>query len=305
MKLLRTNYSAAALGVLLALSGAEIQAGTMGPVEIAATQKVYFSIFGGGGSSNRVNVNQYGTALFAEAIGGPLAVNAFGRTDRRNAGMIGGNVGYQFSDILLNSFSSQTSLSPAIELEGYYLGKSTFSAHDINNDTTRLAEHDFLVTYPLRTGVFLVNTVLNFNSANYSRWSPYVGAGIGAAVLSISNAGSLQVAPPEPGVNHYNGNPNDKTSAFAAQAKAGLNFAVTEHLSIFAEYRFLYIANANFTFGSTVFPGHAATTSNQLECQFWQPKLQHGRRWYSFYFLILLAQRLASLWSKWLFISLI
>lgn len=261
MKLRRTNYSASAVAALLALSAAEIQAGTMGPVQLPATEKVYFSVFGGGGSSNKTLINQYGTAFFTEAEGGPLAVNAFGHSKSRSAGIVGGHIGYQWEDIILNSLNSQLGLAPAIELEGYYVGKRTLKAHDINNDTSRLPEHDFLVTYPMSTGVFLANTVLNFTSANYPGWRPYVGAGIGAAVLSISNANSLQTAPLEANVNHYNGNPNDRVAAFAAQTKAGLNYAFTEHLSVFAEYRWLYIANTKFTFGSTVYPAHAATSS--------------------------------------------
>lgn len=261
MKLNNTHYPASVLGILLALSGAEIHAGSMGPVQVAATEKVYFGIFGGGGASNHVNINQYGTAFFSEAVGGPLAVNAFGQTNSRSAGMVGGHIGYQWGDIFLNSLNSQTSLSPAIELEGYYLGKSSFTGHEINNDTTRLPEHDFLVTYPISTGVFLANTVLNFNSASYANWHPYIAGGIGAAVLSISHADALQTSPLEANVNHYNGNTNDRVAAFAAQTKVGLNFAFSEHLSVFAEYRGLYIANSSFTFGSTVYPTHAPTSS--------------------------------------------
>lgn len=261
MKLNSTNYPASILGVLLALSGAELQAGTMGPVQAAATEKVYFGVFGGGGSSNRVNINQYGTAFFPEAVGGPLAVNAFGHTNRRNVGIVGGHIGYQWGDIFLNSFNSQTSVSPAVELEGYYIGKSSFKGHEVNNETFRLPEHDFLVTYPMTSGVFLANTVLNFNLANYTRWHPYVAGGIGAAILSISHADALQVAPLEANVNHYNGNPKDHAATFAAQTKVGLNFAFTEHLSVFGEYRWLYTADTNFTFGSTVYPTHAPTSS--------------------------------------------
>jgi len=261
MKSNNANYAASVLGVLLILNGTEIQAGTMGPSQITATEKVYFSILGGGGSSNQVNINQYGTAFFTEGSGGPLAVNAFGHTNSRNVGIIGGNMGYQWGNIFLNSLNNQANLSPAIELEGYYIGKSSFTGHDINNDTTRLPEHDFLVTYPMSTGVFLANTVLNFNSANNAKWRPYVGAGIGGAILSISHANSLQTAPLEADVNHYNGNPNDKAAAFTAQTKVGLNFAFSEHISLFAEYRWLYIADTNFTFGSTVYPTHAPTSS--------------------------------------------
>jgi opacity protein-like surface antigen len=262
MKLSSTKYpTSSILGVILALSGAGVQAGTMGATQAAPGEKIYIGIFGGGGSSNQIKISQYGTAFFSEADGGPLAVNAFGQADSRNVGIVGAHLGYQWGDIILSSINNQTSLSPAIELEGYYLSKSSFTGHDINNETTRLPEHDFLVTYPMSTGVFLANTILNFNSNSYAKLRPYVGAGIGAAVLSISNADSLQLAPMEPGVNHYNGNPNDKAAAFAAQTKVGLNYVFNDHLSVFAEYRWLYISDTNLTFGSTVYSTHAPTSS--------------------------------------------
>jgi len=259
MKLKGTNYITSAL-CLLALSGGETQAGTMGPAQVTGTEKVYFGIFGGGGSSEQVRINQSGSIFFVEATGGPLAVNTFGHTNSRDVGLVGGQLGYQWLDISVNSLNHQINLTPAVELEGYYVGKSSFNSYSVNSDTTRIIEQDFFVSYPMSTGVFLANTVLNFNSASYARWRPYVGAGIGAAVLSISNADSLQLSPVEPNINHYNGNPNVKGSAFAAQTKVGLNFALSEHVSLFAEYRWLYIASTNFTFGSTVSPEHAPTS---------------------------------------------
>lgn len=256
MKLNSLSYSV--LSVIFFLT-TEIHAGIMGPAEPSSNEKIYFSVFGGGGSSNHLSINQYGTAFFTE--NGPLAVNAFGQSNRRNVGFVGGNIGYLWKDRLFNSFNNQASLSPAIELEGYSIGKSSLTGHDINNDTTRLPEHDFLNTYPMSAGVFLANIVLNFNVANYAKFQPYVGAGFGAAVLSISNANSLQTSPLEQGVNHYNSNPNDKSASFAAQSKVGLNFSFNEHLSIFAEYRWLYITNTHFLFGSTMYPTHVPTSS--------------------------------------------
>lgn len=255
------NYSVSALGLLCALSSANIHAGAMGPTQITMPGKAYIGVFGGGGTSNRVDISQYGTAFFPEILGGPLAVNSFGRTDSRDVGIVGGHVGYQWMELSLNPLGTQWSLSPAAELEGYYLGKSSFTGHDVSNNTVRLDEHDFLVTYPLSTGVFLANAILNFNPANYVRWHPYVGAGIGAAVLDISNADSLQVAPLEAGVNHYNANPSDTEATFAGQVKVGLNFDLSEHINIFAEYRGLYLADTTFIFGSTVYPAHAETNS--------------------------------------------
>ncbi|MGV3739777.1 MAG: hypothetical protein ACO1N3_00585 [Gammaproteobacteria bacterium] len=63
------------------------------------------------------------------------------------------------------------------------------------------------------------------------------------------------------GINHYNSNANSTDTTFAAQAKAGLSFDLTNHISIFGEYRWLYFSNSSYTFGSTVYPTHVATSS--------------------------------------------
>ncbi len=249
------------IGLLCALTSTSGNAGSMGPAQLNESQKFYVGIFGGGGSSNKVHISQYGTAYYSEAEGGPLAVNAFGKTNSRSVNLLGGQVGYQWVEIFLNPLHSQWGITPAIELEGYSLGKNKFTAHDINNDTTRLPEHDFMVKYPMKSGVFLTNAVINFNLLEQSRFHPYVGAGIGAAVISISNATSTQVAPAEPGINHYNSNTDDKEATFAAQVKAGLNFSLWKNTSLFAEYRRLYLSSSKYAFGSTVYPSHVATSN--------------------------------------------
>lgn len=254
------NCSLSMVGILLALAGSEGYAGTMGPAAVGAPGKIYIGVFGGAGASSEFDISQYGTAYYTEAAGGPLAVNAFGTTNSRTVGIVGAQVGYQWAEILSNPFNAQWGLVPAFELEGYYLSKSSFTSHDINNDTTRLVEHDFLVTYPMSAGVFLANALLNINPAE-SRFHPYVGAGIGAAVVSISDATAIQVAPAEPGLNHYNSNPSETVSTFAGQAKAGLSFDLTQNASIFVEYRYLYLANTSYEFGSTVFPAHPVTSA--------------------------------------------
>jgi opacity protein-like surface antigen len=258
------HFAMRLMGSLLALASTEVNAGTMGAEVLSAPGKIYFGVFGGGGSNNNFRVSQYGTAFYVEAAGGPLAVNAFGRVHGDSTGLVGGHVGYQWTNISPNFFNSPWSLSPAIELEGYYLGENTFTGHDINNNTTRLPEHDFLVKYPTSTGVFLVNALLNLNSSS-SKFHPYLGGGIGSAVLSISGAKALQVAPAEPGVNHFNSNSSNSDSAFAAQGKVGFSFDLTSNFSVFAEYRGLYIADTSYSFGSTVYPGHPATSNWRIE----------------------------------------
>lgn len=257
------HYPIAIIGILFALTSSEANASccVMGPTKFSPPGEVYVGIFGGGGTSTKINVSQFGTAYYTEANGGPLAVDAFGKTDRRTVGLVGGHVGYQWLEIFSNPPNSQWGLAPAVEWEGYYLSKSSFTSHDINNDTVRLPEHDFLVTYPMKAGVFLTNAVLSINPSCLSRFHPYVGAGIGAAVVSISNANAAQVSPAEPGINHYNSDASDTDTTFAAQTKVGLNVDLCRNISIFVEYRWLYLSDSHYEFGSTVYPGHPATSN--------------------------------------------
>lgn len=222
---------------------------------------VYASIFGGGGKAESSSLSQMGTAFFTEAAGGPLAVNAFGKSNTSSTGLIGAQLGYQWKEKSLEQFNSKLSYSPATELEGYYLGKRTISGNDINNEIDRLAEHNFFTSYPTRTSVFLINGVLNIHHSSFEKFHPYVGMGFGAAVMSISGATSVQTSPKEIGINHYNSDGDSLVNAFAAQPKVGVSFNVNQQAHIFVEYRFLYITPTNNTFGSTVYADHAPTSS--------------------------------------------
>lgn len=247
-------------GCALALSASIAYSGAMGPASIELPGKIYVGVFGGGGSVTNDGITQYGTAFFTEAVGGPLAVDSFGTSESSSTGMIGGHIGFAWPGNMGVHFP----LTPAVELEGYYMGGVQVDGHDISNDTLRLDEHDFHVTYPVKTGVFLVNAVLNSNNSVFGRFKPYVGVGIGSAVVSISGANSTQLSPPEFGINHYSADPDDTAVAFAAQPKAGVRFDFG-HASVFAEYRFLYLSETEYTFGSTVALGHAPTSPWQVK----------------------------------------
>lgn len=230
-----------------------------------APEKFYLGVFGGGGSSNNFNAKQFGTAFYTELAGGPLAVNAFGQVDNHTVAFFGVQLGHQIQEICL---SSQWMLGLAAELEGYFTNKSSFDG-DLSNDTARLPEHDFAVSYPMRRDVFLGNAILNFNNSCLLV-SPYIGFGIGGAIIRISDADATQVRPPEAGVNHYNSNSSDTSPTFAGQLKLGLNYDITNCISLFAEYRWLYLASTSYVFGSTVYPAHVATSP-------WQVKLDAQR----------------------------
>lgn len=260
----KTLYSSMFLAVLMSSSSFASHIATESTA-ISTPGKFYIGIFGGGGSSNEINVNQFGTAFYTEAAGGPLAVNAFGHTHSHSSGLFGAQVGYQAQDLSL-ALPSQWALAPAFELEGYSLNQESFTG-DLLNDTARLPEHDFVVTYPMRRSVFLTNVVLTLDNPCIL-FHPYVGVGIGGAIVKISHADATQIDPPEVGVNHYNANTTDTSTTFAGQIKAGLSYDITQYISVFAEYRWLYLSSTEFAFGSTVYAGHPETSN-------WQVKLDH------------------------------
>jgi len=225
---------------------------------LPSSGRLYVGVFGGSGWATGDTLTQQGTAFYADASGGPLAVDAFGNARMYTPWFVGAHIGYQLPEQLFNTAYSTWGISPAAEFEGYYLS-STAHGDDINNDTSRAPEHDFSVHYPMNIRVFLINGVLDFNLAHHPRFHPYVGLGFGTAIVSVVEAISTQTQPPEVGINHYNSETNSVATTFAAQPKLGLRFDITKHISAFAEYRFLYLANTNYTFGSTVYATHVPT----------------------------------------------
>lgn len=245
-----------------ALTSSAFAGYTVASTPVIAPGKFYAGIFGGRSYSNQFNATQLGTAFYPEASGGPLAVNAFGNLNNQSSWLWGGQVGYQVQEILLNP-TWYWLLAPAIEFEGYAFGNRTFSG-DLTNATARLPEHDFIVTYPMNRSVFLANFVLNLDNHCY-RFHPYVGVGLGGAIIKISGADSTQIAPAEPGINHYNANNSDTSPTFAGQIKAGVSYDINTYVSLFAEYRWLYLSSTHFIFGSTVYPAHPETANWQVK----------------------------------------
>ena len=225
---------------------------TKGPAVLPASSGgAYAGVFGGGGSRGSTAVSQFGTVFFPEVVGGPLAVDATGRTGSGGVGFGGAHLGYEWS--------YGAYVRPALEVEGFYLAGNQPRA-TLVNPTDRLAEHTFDNTFPTRTTVLLANMVVGFNTP-YKGITPYIGGGIGAANVSINGATSTQTDPPEAGVNHFNSRPDSSAWTFAAQAKAGARLALGDSGAyLFGEYRYLYVGDVNQVFGSTAYPTHAPTS---------------------------------------------
>lgn len=229
---------------------------------VTDSRKVYVGLFGGGSSANNFSMNQYGTAFYTEANGGPVAVNGVGRINGSSASFFGVQLGYQ-SQAMLFGHGTEVTFTPAGELEMISMSKNTFNGTFTNN-TDRLDAHAFALSYPMNRNIFLVNALVNFSHPRCPI-HPYIGFGIGDAVIRINGANAAQINPLEAGVNHYNANPSDSTSTFAGQIKAGFTYDICQYVSAFAEYRWLYLASTQFTFGSTVYPTHVVTSSWQVK----------------------------------------
>ncbi len=218
--------------------------------------RFYIGAFGGGIYSDSSTISQMGTALFSEITdGGPLAVEARGHLHKKGAGFGGAQMGYEWRKEVDDC--SWWTISPTAEFEAFWFSRR-LTGHLFNRtDTDRLPEHDFLDTFHMTEGVYLANLILSVNNT----WglAPYVGGGVGPTRIALHNADSLQVEPPEAGINHFNSDRNDSTWTWAAQVKAGLRYSYCR-FHIFGEYRFLYADTSHFIFGSTVYPTHAHTT---------------------------------------------
>lgn len=220
--------------------------------------RLYVGAFGGGIYLNSTKVSQMGTAFSTQASGGPLAVNARGHTKGTSSGLGGAQIGYEWSTWPRNIGYTDWSIASAVEMEAFWY--SYTAEGRLTNPTNRLPEHAFYDSFRVDTGVYLANAVFSLNNANFGPLSPYVGAGIGATRLSIRNATGTQVAPPEPTINHFNSKTSDSSWAFAAQAKAGLRYHVSNAFHVFGEYRYLFVDSSNYIFGSAVYPTHVPTS---------------------------------------------
>lgn len=208
----------------------------------------YFGGFGGWGF-NTFHVLQKGIAFYLSDQGGPLVVDSDGDTKTNWYEFGGAHFGYEWL-----SKQQEWHVTPGVELEGYYFAETIEVT--LENPTERLDFHEFHDSFPMKNGVILANFTLAFSNKYVT---PFIGAGMGTSITSIHNAEAIQTEFAEPGLNHFNSNPNSFGWGFASQLKGGLRFNPYKHIRLFGEYRFLFVAANSYSFGHTVYPGHVAT----------------------------------------------
>ena len=215
--------------------------------ETAGDQGAYIGAFGGTGASIATSLQQRGAVHLNASRS--LPIHAKGSTASSTSVSLGGiQAGYEWNRRF--SGSSGWELSPAAELEGIYIGKHSPTGEMPVRPQALGMQY---VTVPVTAGVLLANAVFTVKTPYSDTIFPYLGAGAGIAFLSIK--GSDSANPSEPGINHFNSDPDASDTAFAMQLKAGIKAEVNKNLSVFTEYRYLSIDSSSYTFGATDYPG--------------------------------------------------
>ncbi|MDD2676787.1 MAG: hypothetical protein PHP75_04895 [Methylacidiphilaceae bacterium] len=191
---------------------------------------LYFGIFGGAafGMSNGVG-----------ALDSPPLFSAGGRAAVGTAAVGGIQVGYNFRSIALDSAKSYW-LQPAAQFEAFYLGQATESGSLTGGVVGKPGISAYQFGSNLNMGLFLVDGVAKFVTP--IGLVPYIGGGVGGAYLASSGTSF------GPGGVDLFTTGSYAQGAFAGQGLVGLQYNLSEHWSLFAEYKILYIKETQFSY---------------------------------------------------------
>jgi opacity protein-like surface antigen len=210
--------------MMLSLSSLFADQGTMQPMprvqpqmraEVAPrpayTPAPYAAVFGG------VNFSQWG-----DGDGSGFGRSTGRGTIRSMIGYAGGiKAGVEFPGVfeVAEAASYRDLLYPAVEMELFYHGlrfKSTVATADLDSF------------------VFMVNPLLK---AKVGRYKLYLGPGIGGSFISADNIRS----------SRFGGYGAKDDLVLAVQGIAGAEFAVTDHIGLFTEYKYLHLFDTDLS----------------------------------------------------------
>jgi len=220
--------------------------------ETSESKGMYFGVFGGVGSLNDVSMRQVGTVITPHPFP-DINVDGRGSADSVVAPIVGFQFGYEFQELDIST--SGWSIGMAAEIEGLYLTAEPEGVLDI---------HPYFlgtqyVSLPLNVGAMLTNAVFNIRTPFSEAVKLYIGVGAGYGAVFVD--GSNSTNPSEPGINHFNSEPDASSGGLALQAKIGVRAKISSNWSVFTEFRHIYIGSTDFTFGETAYPARHLPTS--------------------------------------------
>lgn len=226
--------------------------------DVAAERRDYYvGIFGGIGSLGETSMRQVGTVIMRHPVP-DIDVDASGSSASSKAAIAGVQLGWEFNE--WRSAGSAWSIGTAAEIEGLDLGAEPEGVLDIEPQALGTQ----YVTLPINSLSVLVNAVFTLRTPYSDTFLPYAGAGAGYGVVFVD--GSNSTNPSEPGINHFNAEPDAFGGGLALQAKIGVRAKVSSNLAIFTEFRHVSISPTDYTFGETDYPGdHPPTTKWNID----------------------------------------
>jgi opacity protein-like surface antigen len=174
----------------------------------------YVAAFGG------VNFDTwYGNNRQTLSTAGGSTISSQSNIDSEWGGAGGVKIGYNFE----STHAGFLLLQPAVELEGLYIGMDASKA-------TNVFAPGNSERFSTNSADMFVNGILRFK--NSSIVTPYIGLGIGGQYLTQHAEITRTAGGPFTGFD-------TSDFDFAAQGLFGIDVAITEHISLFTEYKFI------------------------------------------------------------------
>lgn len=221
---------------------------------ISKHNRLYIGGFGGEMFSNSAQISQIGTLFFPQELGGSQASFSHGRIKKYSTGFGGAQIGYECSKPSSGFECSGVALAPAAEMEAIFFD-SAKKGH-LHHFLDAIPEHEFTDSFKKNVSICFVNGVVSLKNSLFGA-SPYIGGGIGAARISLHNVKSVQGSSDDSEVPHFNSKQTDSAWTFAAQAKFGVRYQISESFHIFSEYRYVYVDSINYIFSSSPHSSHS------------------------------------------------
>lgn len=240
------NYGA---GGLKGFAGAAVPVPAPVPVpEYAA--RYYFRFDAGFGFGDTPTGTEQGYVYGRDAANGPWGIpTGWVDSDFDSLVTFGVGAGTYIGSGFRLDLTAETRSQGKVKIRGGY--------RYINNDDEQIRGRvDDETT--LRGGIFLVNGYYDFDRGPQSRFTPYVGAGLGFAWnelkrnhLTVLDERSCSPTCSGPFTRVASDSVQDKTHdiVFAASAMAGLTYRISDYALVDMNYRYLYAGSTDVALG--------------------------------------------------------
>ena len=225
----------------------------MGPVPVPAPVPIpiwkpvwYFRGDVGVGLAGGPDASESGLIFGKDSVNYPFELpEDFGTSDTGSLVTLGVGVGKYWNNFFRTDFTAEWRSST----EHKYSGNYEYYARP--GDT--LIQGKAFDKTTVRGGIFLFNGYFDFYRGEESRWTPYLGGGVGFAWNSLERehrTEEQQCSPCNSGIrDEVEVRSKNQSLSFAANVMAGVGYRFSDTTSVDLNYRFLYVGGSDATLG--------------------------------------------------------